>query len=285
MSTLAFPKELNLNDQLFRYGIRLNRDLIQDIDCQKIRVNTALDGQPPRFAMAPWYFSPLLAPVQSHPIGKSVNRVSAEFASSIDLVAATESLKSVVILTSSPYARTNQSPMLVNLGMIDAPPAQNLFNKQYIPSGVLLEGKFSSVFKNRLINELGIPTGTKLIAESKLAKMIFISDGALIANKVTYKSGKYSPLPLGYDKVSNVTYGNKEFLINALYYLCDDSGLMALRSRSMQMRLLDKVKMREGKTFWQLMNVLLPVLVSLSGGLIFGLIRHRRFAKKTASRK
>jgi ABC-2 type transport system permease protein len=226
-----------------------------------------------------------LEPAQSHVIGKSVNRVAAEFVSSIDLVEATESLKSVVILTSSPYARTNQSPMLVNLGMIDAPPARNLFNKQNIPTGVLLEGKFSSVFKNRLINELGIPTGTKLIAESKPAKMIFISDGALIANKVTYSSGKYSPLPLGYDKVSNVTYGNKEFLINALNYLCDDSGLMALRSRSMQMRLLDKVKMREGKTFWQLINVLLPVLVSLSGGLIFGFIRHRRFAKKTASRK
>ena len=280
MSTLAFPRELNLDDQLFRYGIRLNRDLIQDVDCQKIRINTALEGQPPRYAMAPWYFSPLLEPLQSHPIGKSVNRVSAEFVSSIDLVESTESLKSVVILTTSPYARTNQSPMLVNLGMIDAPPARNLFKKHNLPTGVLREGKFTSVFKNRLINEFGIPSGTKMISESKPSKMIIISDGALIANKVTFSGGKYIPLPLGYDKVSNVTYGNKEFLVNAVHYLCDDSGLMALRSRSMQMRLLDKVKIREEKSFWQLMNVLLPVLISLSFGFIFSLIRNRRFAKK-----
>ena len=280
MSTLAFPRELNLDDQLFRYGIRVNRDLIQDADCQQLRVNTALEGQPPRYAMAPWYFSPLLEPSQSHPIGKSVNRVSAEFVSSIDLVEANESLKTVAILTTSPYARTNQCPMIVNLGMIDAPPARNLFNKQNIPTGVLTEGRFTSVFKNRLINELGIPVGTKMITESKPSKMIFISDGALIANKVTFSGGKYIPLPLGYDKVANITYGNKEFLVNAINYLCDDSGLMQLRSRTMQMRLLDKVKLREEKTFWQLINVLLPVLIILSGGLAFSFIRRRRFASK-----
>ncbi|MEI6142679.1 MAG: gliding motility-associated ABC transporter substrate-binding protein GldG, partial [Mariniphaga sp.] len=280
MSTLAFPRELNLDDQLFRYGIRLNRDLIQDVDCQKIRINTALEGQPPRYAMAPWYFSPLLEPAQSHPIGKSVNRVSAEFVSSIDLVEDNELLKSVVILTTSPYARTNQSPMLVNLGMIDAPPARNLFNKTNLPTGVLREGRFTSVFKNRLIKDLGIPSVSKMISESKPAKMIIISDGAIIANKVTFSAGKYIPLPLGYDKVSNVTYGNKDFLVNAVYYLCDDSGLMALRSRSMQMRLLDKVKIREEKSFWQLINVLLPVLIGLSFGFIFSFLRDRRFAKK-----
>ena len=280
MSTLAFPRELNLDDQFFRYGIRFNRDLIQDVDCQQIRVNTALEGQPARYAMAPWYFSPLLEPSQNHPIGKSVNRVSAEFVSSIDLVEANESLKSVVILTTSPYARTNQSPMMVNLAMIDAPPARNLFNKQNLPTGVLKEGKFTSVFKNRLINGLGIHSNVKMMTESKPTKMIFISDGALIANKVTFSGGKYTPLPLGYDKASNITYGNKDFLVNAINYLCDDSGLMLLRSRTMQMRLLDKVKLREEKSFWQMINVLLPVLISLSGGLIFSFIRRRRYSKK-----
>ena len=280
MSTLAFPRELNLDDQLFRYGIRFNRDLIQDVDCQQLRVNTALEGQPPRYTMAPWYFSPLLEPSQTHPIGKSVNRVSTEFVSSIDLVDENESMKSIVILTTSPYARTNQSPMMVNLAMIDAPPARNLFNKQNIPTGVLKEGKFTSVFKNRMINELGIPVGTKMVTESKPSKMIFISDGALIANKVTFSGGKYIPLPLGYDKVTNITYGNKEFLVNSINYLCDDSGLMLLRSRTMQMRLLDKVKLREEKTFWQLVNVLLPVLISLSGGLAFSFMRRRRYSRK-----
>ena len=280
MSTMAFPRELNLSDQLFHYGVRINSDLIQDVECQKIKVNTALAGQSPKYTMASWYFSPLLTPSQNHPIGKNVNRVLSEFVSSIDLVGETESRKSNVILTSSPYARSNQSPMIVNLAMIDVPPARNLFSKQFIPTGVVTEGKFTSVFKNRMVQEFGIAEGTPIISESKATKMIFISDGGLIANKVSYAGGKYVALPLGYDKVSNITFGNKEFLINAVHYLCDDSGLMELRSRTMQMRLLDKVKLREQKLFWQLINVVLPVFLILCGGLIFWLLRRRHYARQ-----
>ena len=279
MSTVAFPRDLNLGDQLFHYGVRINSDLIQDVECQQIKVNTALVGQPPKYSMAPWYFSPLLAPVQNHPIGRNVNRVLSEFVSSIDLVGESKTTKSTIILTSSPYARSNQTPMIVNLGMIDAPPARNLFNKQNIPTGVLIEGSFTSLFKNRMIRELGIAPGATVIPESKQTKMIFISDGALIANKVSNTKGKFIPLPLGYDKNSNITFGNKEFLINAVHYLCDDSGLMELRSRSMQMRLLDKVKLREQKLFVQLINVLLPVLIILLGGVSFLFMRRRKNAR------
>jgi len=280
MSTMAFPRELNLSDQLFHYGVRINSDLIQDVECQQIKVNTALAGQPPKYSNAPWYFSPLLTPSQNHPIGKNVNRVLSEFVSSVELVGETESHKSTVILTSSPYARSNQSPMIVNLAMIDAPPARGLFSKQFIPTGILTEGTFTSVFKNRMVQEFGIAQGTPVISEVKGAKMIFISDGGLIANKLSYKDGKYIPLPLGYDKVSNITFGNKEFLVNAVHYLCDDSGLMELRSRTMQMRLLDKVKLREQKLFWQLFNVVLPVVLILSGGLTFWFLRRRKYARQ-----
>jgi len=170
--------------------------------------------------------------------------------------------------------------MIVSLAMIDAPPDRNLFNKQFIPTGILTEGKFTSVFKNRMVQGFGIAEGTPVISESKPTKMIFISDGGLIANKVSYAGGKYVPLKLGFDNVSNITFGNKEFLINAVHYLCDDSGLMELRSRTMQMRLLDKVKWREQKLFWQLINVALPVLLILCGGLIFGWLRCRRYARQ-----
>ena len=279
MSTLAFPRDLNLTDQLFHYGVRLNSDLIQDVECQQIKVNTAQVGQPPKYSMAPWYFSPLLTPAQNHPIGKNVNRVLSEFVSSVDLVGESATTKSTIILTSSPYARSNQSPMVVNLGMIDAPPARELFNKQYIPTGILTEGIFTSVFKNRLIRELIAP-GVTPAFESKPTKMIVIADGGMIANKVSFSGGKYVPLPLGYDKISNITFGNKEFLINAVHYLCDDSGLMELRSRTMQMRLLDKVNIREQKTFWQLINVVLPVVLILSGGLLFWFLRIRKYARQ-----
>ena len=279
MSTLAFPRQLNLTDQLFHYGVRINSDLIQDVECQQIKVNTALIGQPPKYSMAPWYFSPLLAPVQNHPIGKNVNRLLSEFVSSIDLIGESKAVKSTIILTSSPYARSNQSPMIVNLAMIDAPPARELFNKQYITTGVLTEGIFTSVFKNRMIRELGLASEISTIPESKPTKMIFISDGGLIANKVSYTGGKYIPLPLGYDKISNITFGNREFFVNAVHYLCDDSGLMELRSRTMQMRLLDKVKLREQKLFWQLINVILPILLIVSGGLLFWFLRRRRYMR------
>jgi ABC-2 type transport system permease protein len=278
MSTLAFPRDLNLKDQFFHYGVRYNSDLIQDVECQKIKVNTAAVGQPAKYSMAPWYFSPLLFPSQQHPIGRNVNRVLSEFVSSIDFVGESSSVKKTVLLTSSSYARSNQSPMLVNLGMIDAPPARNLFTKQWIPTGVLVEGSFSSVFKNRMNTNLGIPLDYKFITESKPSKMIFVSDGALIANKVTFNAGQYLPLPLGYDKVSNITFGNKDFLVNSIYYLCDDSGLMELRSRAMQMRLLDKVRLRENKLTWQLVNVLSPVLLILCGGVLFLLLRRRRYS-------
>ena len=279
MSTLAFPRELNLGDQLFHYGVRINSDLIQDIECQQIKVNTALAGQPAKYSMAPWYFSPLLNPSQNHPIGKNVNRVLSEFVSSIDLVSASKSVNSTVILSSSKYARSNQSPMIVNLSMIDIPPARNLFTKQFIPTGVLSEGKFTSVFKNRLISVPGLASGSTIIGESKPTKMIFISDGGLIANKVSYSGGKYVPMPLGFDKNSNITFGNKEFLVNAVHYLCDDSGLMELRSRTMQMRLLDKVKLREQRLFWELINVILPVMLILSGGFLFWFMRRRHYSK------
>jgi ABC-2 type transport system permease protein len=280
MSTLAYPRELNLTDQLFRYGVRINSDLIQDVECQKIRVNTALTGQPPKYTMAPWYFYPLLLPSQNHPIGKNVNRIVSEFVSSIELVGESESVKNTIILTSSSHSRSNQSPMIVNLGMIDAPPARNLFSKQFIPAAVLTEGTFTSVFKNRMIRELGIDHGSSVIAESKPTKMIFIADGGVIANKVSSSGGEYLPMPLGFDKNSNITFGNKEFLVNAVHYLCDDSGLMQLRSRSMQMRLLDKVKLREEKLFWQVVNVLFPVILILSGGIIFWFLRRRRYSGK-----
>jgi len=205
-----------------------------------------------------------------------VNRVLSEFISSLDRVGENDGIKSSVILTSSPYARINKCPMIVSLGMIDAPPARALFNKQYIPTGILLEGKFTSVFKNRLVRDFGLPAVKKVDSESKQTKMMFFSDGRLIANKVSRNSSNNQAIPLGYDPVSNITFGNKDFFINAVHYLCDDSGLMELRSRTMKMRLLDKVRLREELVMWQLINVIVPVLLVLIGGTVFWFLRHIR---------
>ncbi len=277
MSTLAFPRDLNLNDQFFHYGVRMNTDLIQDVECLQIRVNTALVGQPPKYSVAPWYFTPLLQPAQNNAIGKNVNRVMAEFVSSIDLPGDTEKVKKRVLLTSSSYARINRSPMIVNLAMIDAPPARDLFTRQFVPTGVLLEGKFSSVFKNRMIEQMGLPVrSAQPINESKETRMMFFSNGRLFSNKFNRQGDKFKVIPSGFDPVSNITFGNKDFFINAVNYLCDDSGLMELRSRTMQIRLLDKVRLREEILLWQVINVIAPVLLILLAGIIFWFYRHRR---------
>lgn len=276
MTTIAMPKDLNLSDQLFHYGIRYNYDLVQDAECLQIKVNTALVGQPPKYSLAPWYFSPLLQPSQNHPIGKNVNRILSEFVSSIDLVGENNEIKSSIILTSSSYARINKCPMIVSLGMIDAPPARELFTRQFIPAGILVEGKFTSVFKNRLIGELGLPDDTKPVSESKPTKMMFFSDGHLIANKVNRNSANHPILSLGFDPVSNITFGNKDYFINAVGWLCDDSGLMELRSRTMKIRLLDKVRLREELVTWQMINLLVPVLLVLIGGIGSWFWRHKR---------
>ncbi|MDD4108749.1 MAG: gliding motility-associated ABC transporter substrate-binding protein GldG, partial [Prolixibacteraceae bacterium] len=264
--TFAFPRDLNLNDQLFTYGVRLNYELLQDVDCARLRVNTALPGDPPRFTLHPWYYSPLLVPNDNHPLSRNLNRVFTEFVSSIDTVAGNPEIDKNIILTTSPYARRVKSPSAVSLQNIDNPPARELFNQQFIPAGVLLEGSFRSVFRNRMVDELGISSNS-ILPESPVTKMAVIADGGIIINQVNYSVSPPEISELGFDRVSGMTFGNKEFLLNTVYYLNDDTGIMQLRSRTQKLRLLDKVRLREEKNLWQWFNVILPQVIVILWGV------------------
>jgi ABC-2 type transport system permease protein len=274
--TFAFPRDLNLDDQLFRYGARLNYELLQDVECARIRVNTAPAGSEPQFTLHPWYYSPLLVPNDNHPLSRNLNRVLTEFVSSVDTVSGNPDVQKSMVLSTSPYARTVQAPSTVSLQNIDNPPARELFNQPFIPVGVLLEGRFTSVFKNRMTETLNIPV-SEVKAESIPTKMVVIADGGLIENKVDYSANPPRIQELGYDRVSGRTFGNKEFLMNTIYYLNDDRGIMQLRNRNQKMRLLDKVKLREEKAFWQWLNVLLPLFVTALFGVIYNLLRRNRY--------
>ena len=274
--TLAFPQNLNLEDQLFKYGIRLNANLIQDIDCLMIPVNTAPAGSPVKWTPAPWYYSPLLIPSQNHVLSRNLNRVKAEFVSSIDTVGKQAQIRKTVILTSSPYSLVTNTPLEISLGIINNPPDRRLFRQPSQTIGILLEGIFSSVFKNRMISSYGV-SPSEIKTESQPTKMIVITNGNLIANKYHISGGVPEFMPLGYDQYSQETFGNKAFLMNAVNYLCDDQGLMELRSRVFKIRLLDKVRIREGKALWQILNVLAPlVLIALFGGC-YVFIRNRKY--------
>ena len=276
LTTLAFPQKLNLDDQLFKYGIRLNANLVQDAECLRIPVNTAPAGQPAKFTPAPWYFSPLLIPSENHVISRNLNRLKAEFVSSIDTIGGQQQVHKTVILATSPYSLVANTPMEVSLASINNPPDRRLFSQPSQPAGVLLEGIFTSVFKNRMVDSFGVKV-SEVKTESQPTRMIIFSDGNLIANKYRFSAGIAEYMPMGYDQYSQQTFGNKDFLLNAVNYLCDDQGLMELRSRVFKIRLLDKVRIREQKTFWQMLNVLMPLALIALFGVVYVYIRRRRY--------
>ncbi len=276
--TFAFPLDLNLSDQLFKYGVRLNYELLQDVDCAQLLVNTAPAGSPAQWNLFPWYYSPLLIPSDNHPLSRNLNRIFTEFVSSIDTISGNLNLTKSVILTTSPYARRVKSPSSVSLDNIKNPPARELFTQSFIPVGVLVEGEFTSVFENRMVENLGITSGD-LQTKSKPTKMVVIADAGLIANKVNYAQQPPLIQELGYDRVSKQTFGNKEFLLNTIFYLNDEVGIMQLRNRTVQLRLLDKVKLREEKSFWQWLNVITPLVVVLLFGVGYNIIRRYRYSR------
>ena len=274
--TFAFPHDINLGDQLFKYGVRLNYELLQDVDCAEIRVNVAPVGSNLQWQLFPWYYSPMLTPSDNNPLSRNLDRIFTEFVSSVDTVSGVKNVKKSILLTTSPYALEVKSPSSVSLQNVENPPARELFTKSYIPVGVLLEGKFISVFQNRPVENFGI-SEQSLITGSKQTKMVVIADAGLIANKVNYSTQPPKTQELGYDRVSQRTFGNKEFLLNMMYYLDDDSGIMQLRARTFKLRLLDKVKLREEKTSWQWINVVVPVLLMVIIGAVYNIVRKYRY--------
>jgi ABC-2 type transport system permease protein len=275
-TTLAFPQNLNLDDLFFKYGIRLNSNLVQDTECLLIPVNTAPKGAPVKFEPVPWYYSPLLVPSANHVISRNLGRIKAEFVSSIDTVGKNVRLQKTVILGTSAYSLVSQAPMEVSLASVNNPPDRRLFKQPSQSVGVLVEGIFTSVFQNRMVDSFGVKS-SEVKDESQPTKMIVFSDGNLIANKYRIRAGSPEFLDLGYDQYSKQTFGNKELLVNAVNYLCDDEGLMELRSKVFKIRLLDKVRMKEGKLFWQLVNVVVPLLLISLFGAVFVTVRRRRY--------
>lgn len=277
--TIAFDRELNLRDQLFKYGVRINSDLILDAECLLYAINTSPIGQPTKFVQAPFYFAPLAQPSAEHQLSRNLNRVMINFANSIDIIENMDSLKATPILTTSQYARTIQTPTEVSLQISRLQPQQLNLNQSYIPMGILVEGRFESAFKNRMTSQFGL-SQNDLIKKGKASKQIFISDGDIIKNKIRETGGKIQIRPMGYDMNSGQTFGNKDFIINCIDYLNDDSNLTSLRTRSIKLRLLDNVKIKEQKSVFQILSIVAPIMVLAFAGIIYNLSRKRKFCNR-----
>jgi ABC-2 type transport system permease protein len=273
---------INLEDILFKYGARIQPNLVLDLDCSKIPLVTGKLGNAPQFELFPWYYSPSVAAISKHPIVKNLDRVSLQFPSSIDTVRTKTPVKKTILLTSSQYSRLQFSPVRLNFEMLRYDADKTKFDKPNQNLAVILEGEFPSMYENRVTDDL--TAGLQQLnlaykAKSIPTKMLVVSDGDIAANEVTNVAEK-SYAPLGYNKYEKHLYANKDFLINAIEYLLDDNGVIAARTREVKLRLLDGVSTKSEKTFWQVLNVGVPLLLLLAFGWVFNFLRKRKYGKK-----
>lgn len=270
-TTLAFPIDLGLNDMFFKYGFRINPTLIKDLQCAPIALASGNKGNQTQYQKYPWFYSPYIFPTSKHPIVNNMDGIKLDYANAIDTLK--NGIKKTVLLESSVYSRTVGTPVGIDLKMVNEKPLPEDFPQGgKIPVGVLLEGKFSSVYENRVLPFKD--PGFK--ATGKATKMIVISDGDVIKNQIDQNG---EPLELGFDKWTNQMYANKEFLMNCVNYLLDDNGLINIRSKQVDLPLLDKEKVYEEYTYTQILTVGLPLVILGIFGVALAHIRKRRFSK------
>lgn len=265
---LAYIRDLQLDDLLFRYGVRINPNLINDMYFTQV-VLAAGEGSNTQYNPVPWYYHPMVFSREDHPVNTNIEALRFQFASSLDTIS--NGYEKTILLQSSPLSKADGVPREINLDMVQVPPEKEAYTNGNLPLAVLIEGAFSSAYKNR-VRPL---EGLNHLDQGPENKMVVIGDGDLIRNQM--RNGR--PLELGYDKWTNNFYGNKEFLVNCLNYLLEDTGLINIRAKDVSIPLLDPEKISAQKTKWQLVNIGLPVILTLLFGWVFNSIRKRKYGK------
>ena len=274
----VYPTELNLDDQLFRYGARVNPDLVADLRASVIPVVAGMVGNQPRFIPKRWPFFPLSLPTTNHPVVNNLNATRFEFVSSVDTVGAPE-IKKTVLLASSKRSRILSTPARISLNILRETPDPRMYPSSGIPFAVLLEGTFTSNFRNRMSPQILNNDKIGFVeAAIKPTAMIVVGDGDVIKNSYSRATGRMAPL--GYDRYTGELFGNKDFLLNCVNYLCDDSGLISVRSREVKLRLLDETQVKASRTAIQVKNVLVPIVLILLTGVLLTYLRKRKFGRR-----
>jgi ABC-2 type transport system permease protein len=278
---VAYDRGLNLDDLLFHYGLRINQDLVEDMQCASINLVVGTQGGKPQFQLLPWPYYPLLDGSPASLITKNLDPVFSKFANSIDTVKAADITKTVLLQT-SPNARTVSTPALISLETIKTASDPKAFKQADIPVAVMLEGKFKSLYANRISAVMADSLSQFyhqpfLKSAEKDARVVVCADGDLVMNDLSERG----PLPLGFSKDINYTFANAEFLSNCLDYCVNPSGILESRSKDYSLRLLDPEKTEDERSFWQLINIASPLLVIVICGLIFQYIRKRKYSTDT----
>lgn len=278
---IATDYGLNLDDQLFKYGVRVNTDLIQDqAQCLGLPIAIENPTGKPDVQLRPWIYFPAFIPSSSHPIVKNMDAVMGMFVNSIDTVN-NEGISKTILLESSRYSRTVNTPARVSLSMLKYPLRPEMFNRGNRPAAVLLEGKFRSVFQNRLHPHFLQVLRDSLHRDFKgeadtTNSMIVISDGDMMENDYTQANG---PMEVGYWRFTQTLFANKTFILNCLEYLTDHSGLIEARSKDVRLRMLDKARVKKEKLTWRLVNIGIPIALVLIFASAYLFFRKRRYEK------
>ena len=278
--TYAQPLSLNLDDLFFRWGVRVNRDVVKDLYCAPIPLNVGNLGDKPNVQLVPWRFYPLLNNFGSsgNPIVRNLDRVLSRFVSTLDTVRATggdgQPIRKTPLLLTSPYTQTLKAPVLISYNEARQQPDPKTYTGGVRLVGCLLEGRFQSLFANRILP--GDPRAGGFRAVGEPSRVLVCSDGDLIVNDVDYK--RNAPYPLGFDRYTRTTFANKDFALNAIDYLVDPNGVIAARTRTVALRPLDKIRVDAGRTGWQLLNILGPLALIGLIGVVWQVLRKRRYS-------
>ena len=274
--TLGLATNKNYDDLLFTYGVRINTNLLNDYTCTSIPINRGFKGAPD-FQMAPWYYNPLALPTINHPIVKNLDLIKFEFVSNMDTIS-TKNIKKTILLTSSKNTRIQNTPARISLATAMMKPKDELFKKGQQTIAVLLEGKFNSLYQNRIPITISSDSAIGFVDKSSPAAIIVISDGDVIRNDIQYAT--LTPSPLGYDKYMKKTFANKTFVLNCVNYLCDGADFLNLRSRDIQLRTLDRKKIKNESGKWKVINVVVPIASIVVLGIVLIRLRKRKYTSK-----
>jgi ABC-2 type transport system permease protein len=274
--------DLGLDDLFFKWGIRVNSDLVQDLQCTRIPQVVGFEGDMPQIQKFPWFYDVLVNSVSDHPIAKGLSDISMSFVSTVDTVKTEPGIKKTILLTSSKRSKFQMYPMRLTYQILQYNPEVALFNKQYLPVAAMVEGQFTSFFKNRLTQESEAmlnKIGEKFIDKSqKEGKMIFVGDGDFVKNEYNSKSGEFTAM--GYNKWEDYRFsGNEDFILNSVEYMLDDAGILSARSKRVKLRLLDNALLLNNKLLWQGLNIGLPVILLGIFGIGFNYYRRRKYIK------
>ena len=277
-STIGLEQDLNLDDMLFKYGVRLNRDLLLDLTCASLPIRTGQVAGQAQLEFFRWYYFPLLQAASEHPMVRNMNAIKADFVSSMVATTSANDIEQVPLLKTSDYTKVSGTPVFITLAMLRQAPDKRMFASKGKNVAYLLKGSFPSLYANRIPQEIAEDNGTNFMEESVPTAMIVVADGDIIRNQIDIKTRK--PLPLGFDQYTQNTYANKEFIENAIGYLVEGEGMIDIRSRELKVRLLDDTKINRERTKWQVVNTLLPIAVIIALGFVMAFIRKKKYSKK-----